>query len=187
MSVANWNDTAFYRIGDVVQRAGVDYIATADNHDDAPPSASWAVYTPPSPTPTQPSVSLFDYQDFTPFGLLPLPDFPSRVVVQTMTYTPPTNGTLYMECIARLLGTEPGASALFTFSVNGTLVNDTTPVVAQTYAPNTNFVISTMYQINVVAGTSYLVDVVGSCSALPPATPDALVFSSRLMLLFTPV
>lgn len=184
MSFANWNPTAYYLVGDIVQRAGVDYIATANNHDDPPPSANWATY---SPAPTQSSVSLFAYNDFVPSGGLPLPDDPSRVVVQSLTYTPPTNGTLYMETIAKCLGTQTGATAVFSFQVNGTPVSDPTPAASQAYAGNINYLISTMYQINVVAGTTYVVDVIGACSALPPATPDAYVLSSRMTLLFTPV
>jgi len=44
MSYANWNPTQFYLIGDIVNRNGTDYQATANNYDDAPPSASWSVY-----------------------------------------------------------------------------------------------------------------------------------------------
>lgn len=147
----------------------------------------WVALGGSSPPPTQPSISYFDYQDYTPVGLLPLPDDPARVTTNTLTITPPTNGTLYMETIARCIGTQTGGSAVFSFSVNGTPVSDPTPAVAQAYAGNINFLIATMFQINVTAGTPYTIEVRGGCSALPPGTPDALCASSRLMCLFTPV
>lgn len=45
MSYANWIPTAFYLVGDIVQHNGTDYQATADNYNDAPPSASWSVFS----------------------------------------------------------------------------------------------------------------------------------------------
>ena len=48
MSVANWNPTAFYVIGDEVYDLSNDYYnAIADNTNDPPPSASWVLIPPP--------------------------------------------------------------------------------------------------------------------------------------------
>ena len=183
MSIANWNPTAFYLVGDEVYDGSADYyIANANNRNSPPPSAPWTLVPIP-----QPSISYFDYQDYIPSGFLPLPDDPARTTTNTLVITPPTNGTLYMECLARCLGTQTGATALFTFSVNGTPVSDPAPALQQAYAGSVNFVISTMFQINVVAATTYTIEVRAACSALPPATPDVVCASSRLMCLFTPV
>jgi hypothetical protein len=46
MSIANWNPTAYYLVGDYVyDGSGDDYFAVANNHDDPPPSASWVLVT----------------------------------------------------------------------------------------------------------------------------------------------
>lgn len=44
MSVANWNSTAFYVVGDYVSDgSATSYYAIADNHASPPPSAPWAL------------------------------------------------------------------------------------------------------------------------------------------------
>lgn len=44
MSLANWNSTAFYVVGDYVyDGSNTSYIAVADNHNSPPPSAPWAL------------------------------------------------------------------------------------------------------------------------------------------------
>ena len=46
MSIANWNPTAFYVIGDYVYDGSVNYYyAIANNYNDPPPSASWVLVT----------------------------------------------------------------------------------------------------------------------------------------------
>lgn len=185
MSIANWNPTAFYLVGDEVYDGSADYyIASANNHNDPPPSANWTLVAPPT---SQPSISYFNYQDYAPIGFLPLPDDPARITLNTLVITPPSNGTLYMETLARYIGNQTGAAVVVSFSVNGTPVSDPTPAVAQAYAGNINFLASTMFEINVVGGTTYTIEVRAACSALPPATPDASCASSRLMCLFTPI
>lgn len=48
MSIANWNPTAFYVIGDEVYDGSADYYyALANNYNDPPPSANWALIPPP--------------------------------------------------------------------------------------------------------------------------------------------
>lgn len=49
MSIANWNPTAFYLIGDEVYDGSADYYyALANNYNDPPPSANWALIPPPA-------------------------------------------------------------------------------------------------------------------------------------------
>jgi len=47
MSIANWNPTAFYLIGDYVYDGSATYyVAVADNRNSPPPSAPWVVAVP---------------------------------------------------------------------------------------------------------------------------------------------
>lgn len=49
MSIANWNPTAFYLLGDEVYDGSTNYYyALADNTNDPPPSANWALIPPPA-------------------------------------------------------------------------------------------------------------------------------------------
>ena len=49
MSIANWNPTAFYIVGDEVYDGSADYYyALANNYNDPPPSANWALIPPPA-------------------------------------------------------------------------------------------------------------------------------------------
>lgn len=48
MSIANWNPTAFYVVGDeVYDLSGDYYFANANNRNDPPPSANWTLIPPP--------------------------------------------------------------------------------------------------------------------------------------------
>lgn len=49
MSIANWNPTAFYLLGDEVYDGSADYYtALANNRNDPPPSANWALIPAPA-------------------------------------------------------------------------------------------------------------------------------------------
>lgn len=49
MSIANWNATAYYLIGDeVYDLSGDYYFANANNHNSPPPSAPWTLIPPPA-------------------------------------------------------------------------------------------------------------------------------------------
>lgn len=73
MSIANWNPTAFYLIGDYVYDGSGDYYyAVANNHNDPPPSASWVLVTTGTFAPSYASFISSTTQNLTATVELPI-------------------------------------------------------------------------------------------------------------------
>ena len=188
MSIANWNPTAFYLVGDEVYDGTANYYtANANNHNDPPPSANWTLIPPPGGGGSDLD---FDFQNYISGGGLPINPVgsPTWTPLNTIVYTPPANGSILAECVARLVNPTPVAviSVVMTMSVNGTNVpGDTVPVVCEAYAPNTNFFGVTSWEIPCVAGVPLTIECVAQTTQFnAPGVGDALCNSSRLSLTF---
>lgn len=138
MSIANWNPIAFYVVGDEVYDLSADYyVALANNTNDPPPSANWALIPPPVggiTTITTPNgsgmnavVALPNAQLST--NLLPGPGItitPSgintSITIGTSTVSfPPSYGSFYSTATQTLNPVAPAKENLVTY--NNTFLN----------------------------------------------------------------
>jgi hypothetical protein len=125
----------------------------------------------------------FDYSNYP--GGTPLAEDPVWTVLNSRQFTPPVNGKLYVETLGTFIGTVQGGTAVMSLSINGTDLTET-PTRTQAYDSNINFTNTYMYQFPVLANVVYDISSIANCSALPPASADVDVTSSRMFLLFSP-
>jgi hypothetical protein len=125
----------------------------------------------------------FDYSNYP--GGSNLVEAPDWGVLNAISFTPPVNGKVYVETLGTYIGLVAGAGVAMTLAVDGSNVPQA-PVVTNTYDSNTNFFCTYMLQFPVTAAVTYDISSLAHCSAIPPASPDAVVTSSRMFLLFSP-
>ena len=125
----------------------------------------------------------FDYSNYP--GGTPLAEDPAWTVLNSRQITPPVDGKIYVETLGTFIGTVQGGTAVMSLSINGTDLTET-PTRTQAYDSNINFTNTYMYQFPVLANVVYDISSIANCSALPPASADVDVTSSRMFLLFSP-
>lgn len=125
----------------------------------------------------------FDYSNYP--GGTPLAEDPAWTVLNSRQFTPPVDGKVYIETLGTFIGTVQGGTAVMSLSINGTDLTET-PTRTQAYDSNINFTNTYMYQFPVTANVVYDISSIANCSALPPASADVDVTSSRMFLLFSP-
>ena len=127
------------------------------------------------------SLTSFDFSNQAGAGVAESPDF---TVLNSLSFTAPADGKLYMESLGTYVSSVLGGGGLMTFSVNGSNISNAN-VLFNAYNTNINIFGTSMYQIPVSGGLTYDISSIAQCSALPPAGSDLAVVSSRLFTLFT--
>lgn len=122
---------------------------------------------------------------YTNWSNVPLAEAPDFSVLNSLSFTPPVNGKVYVETLGTYIGTITGGTCLMTLAVGGNTITEE-PTRTQAYDSNINFTNTYMYQFPVNAGVVYDICSIAHCSALPPASADVLVGSSRMFLMFSP-
>jgi hypothetical protein len=123
--------------------------------------------------------------DFQNQGGAPLAEAPDETILNSLSFTAPANGKLYMETMGNFVATTQFAGAGLGLAVDGTTISNSLTIV-NAYDSNINIPAVSMYQFAVTGGAVYDVCAIAFCSALPPAGPDMVVSTSRLFLLFSP-
>jgi hypothetical protein len=134
--------------------------------------------------PYSPVGTLFDFSNYP--GGSPLVEAPDWGVLNTLNFTAPADGKLYVETLGTYVALVTGAGVAMTLAVDGSNVPQD-PVIVNAYAGNTNFFNTYMLQFPVDGGSTYAITSVAHCSAIPPADPDVVVTSSRMFAMFSPL
>jgi hypothetical protein len=134
--------------------------------------------------PYNPVGTLFDFSNYP--GGTPVVEAPAWGVLNTLNFTAPADGKLYVETLGTYVALVSGAGVAMTVAVDGSNVPQD-PVITNAYAGNTNVFNTCMVQFPVDGGTTYAITSVAHCSAIPPADPDIVVTSSRMFAMFSPL
>lgn len=125
----------------------------------------------------------FSYSNYP--GGSPLAEAPDWTVLNSLNFTPPVNGKVYIESLGTYVGTVLGGTTVMNFAING-VDAPVEPTKTQAYDSNINFTGTSFYSFPVNANTVYDISSIAQCSALPPAGADSVVTSSRMFLMFSP-
>jgi hypothetical protein len=125
----------------------------------------------------------FDYSNYP--GGSTLVEAPDWGVLNAISFTPPVDGKVYVESLGTYVALVTGGGVSMTFAVDGTNITEA-PTAINAYDSNTNLFGTSMFQFSVDANVTYDISSIAHCSALPPASADVDVTSSRMFLLFSP-
>lgn len=132
--------------------------------------------------PYAPTITSFDFSNQ---GGASVAETPNYTVLNSLSFTAPANGKLYMESLGTFVSVTQFGGGTMTFSIGGSNITDANTIF-NCYDSNINAFASSMYQIPVTAGLTYDISSIAQCSALPPAGSDLVVNTSRLFTVFTP-
>lgn len=124
----------------------------------------------------------FSYSNYP--GGSPLAEAPNWTVLNSINFTAPANGKVYVESLGTYISTVLGGTTVMNFAINGVDAS-IEPTKTQGYDSNINFTGTTFYSFPVNAGVVYDISSIAQCSALPPAGADSVVTSSRMFLMFS--
>lgn len=133
-------------------------------------------------SPYAPTLTSFDFSNQAGASLAEAPDF---TILNAVSFTAPDDGKLYMEAMGNFVATTQFGGAGIGFAVNGSTISNSLSLV-NAYNSNINLPAVSMWQIPVTSGQVYDISSIAQCSALPPAGPDMVVQTSRLLTMFTP-
>jgi hypothetical protein len=125
----------------------------------------------------------FSYSNYP--GGLPLAEAPDWSVLNSLSFTAPQNGKVYVESLGTYISTALGGTTVMNFAVNG-VDAPVEPAKTQGYDSNINFIGTTYYSFPVSGGVTYDISSIAHCSALPPAGADSVATSSRMFVMFSP-
>jgi hypothetical protein len=132
--------------------------------------------------PYAPTLTSFDFSNWAGSNVAESPNYS---VINSLSFTAPTNGKLYMESLGTFVSATQFGGGLMSFSVNGSNISNAN-VLFNAYDSNINIFGMSMYQIPVTGGLTYDISSIAQCSALPPAGSDLVINTSRLFSVFTP-